>query len=61
MSIASQYIRGAKVVVPLPPAYSGVLGIKGRCANPKISEAATVSTTPSATEAISESVTVTVG
>jgi len=60
MSIASQYLRGAKVLAPLPPAYSGILGVSGRCSNPTISESAMVSTTPSATETISESANVTV-
>ena len=61
MSIASQYIRGAKAKAVLPPEMSGVMMITKGFVNNAISERVlSVDTVPMATEVISESVVVTV-
>jgi len=60
MAIASQYVRGAKVVPVLPPVMCGVLTLTRGFPPEEIREEVTVSNTPTASEAISESVEVTV-
>lgn len=60
MAIASQYVRGAAVPVYLPPVMCGVMSVTKGFLPEEIREEVMVSTTPTATETISESVTVTV-
>lgn len=58
MSVASQYIRGKGKMMYLPPAKSGIMAVIDGVSNPTISESISVSTTPMATESISETVVV---
>jgi len=60
MSIASQYVRGAKKAAGvLPPVLCGVMSITKGFLPEVINESPTISTAPTATESISESVEVT--